>query len=48
MKLGRNDVVGFVEVSRISDGAGIWSGQWLESKCKALGFEDPEMKVGGR
>lgn len=22
----------------ISDGAGIWSGQWLESKCKALGF----------
>ncbi|CAJ1373151.1 unnamed protein product [Effrenium voratum] len=27
----------------ISDGAGIWSGQWLESKCKALGFEEPKL-----
>lgn len=48
MKLGSHDDMGFVEVLRISDGAGIWSGQWLESKCKALGFEDSEMKVGFR
>ncbi|CAL1133585.1 unnamed protein product [Cladocopium goreaui] len=27
----------------ISDGAGIWSGQWLESKCKVLGFEEPKL-----
>mmetsp|Transcript_17101 Transcript_17101/g.29686 ORF Transcript_17101/g.29686 Transcript_17101/m.29686 type:complete len:699 (-) Transcript_17101:146-2242(-) len=27
----------------ISDGAGIWSGQWLEAKAKAMGFEEPKL-----
>ncbi|CAE7211082.1 tmem65 [Symbiodinium natans] len=27
----------------LSDGAGIWSGQWLEARAKSLGFEEPKL-----